>query len=40
MERINLPNKRLVKSRIITAFYSILITFSLQLSAKESNQNR
>ena len=38
MERINLPNKRLVKSRIITAFLSILIAFSLQLSAKESNQ--
>ena len=38
MERINLPNKRLVKSRIITTFYSILIAFSLQLSAKESNQ--
>lgn len=38
MERIYLPNKRLVKSRIITAFLSILIGFSLQLSAKESNQ--
>lgn len=38
MERIYLPNKRLVKSRTITAFYSILIAFSLQLSAKELNQ--
>jgi hypothetical protein len=38
MERIYLPNKRLVKSRIITAYLSILIGFSLQLSAKESNQ--
>ncbi|GAA73211.1 cyanophycinase [Pseudoalteromonas sp. BSi20439] len=38
MERIYLPNKRLVKSRIITTFLSILIAFSLQLSAKESNQ--
>lgn len=38
MERIYLPKKRLVKSRTITAFYSILIAFSLQLNAKEPSQ--
>ncbi|ALQ54443.1 cyanophycinase [Pseudoalteromonas issachenkonii] len=38
MERIYLPNKRLAKSRIITALFSFFIAFSLQLSAKESEQ--
>ncbi|MGE6447215.1 cyanophycinase [Pseudoalteromonas sp. SD03] len=38
MERIYLPNKRLAKSRIITAVFSFFIAFSLQLSAKESEQ--
>lgn len=38
MERIYLPNKRLAKSRTITALFSFFIAFSLQLSAKESEQ--
>ncbi|MDN3414116.1 MULTISPECIES: cyanophycinase [unclassified Pseudoalteromonas] len=38
MERIYLPNKRLAKSRTITAVFSFFIAFSLQLSAKESEQ--
>ncbi|WP_213608555.1 cyanophycinase [Pseudoalteromonas sp.] len=38
MERIYLPNKRLAKSRIITALFSFFIAFSLQLGAKESEQ--
>jgi len=38
MERIYLPNKRLAKSRTVTAVFSFFIAFSLQLSAKESEQ--
>jgi len=38
MERIYLLNKRLAKSRTVTAVFSFFIAFSLQLSAKESEQ--